>query len=74
MLHYLVIRIKLVAVRTAVLSVAVCAVSTPTLFSENRFSFIRGRSINDVYFFVNKFIHENLNFSNKVVGIFLDIK
>jgi len=47
---------------------------TPTFFfSENQFGFIQGRSINYENFFVDKLIHENLDFSYKVMGIYLDV-
>lgn len=48
--------------------------NTNSFFSMNQFGFIPGRSINDAHFFVNKFIHENLDIGNKVMGIFLDVK
>lgn len=41
-----------------------------TLFSTNQFGFLQDRSINDAHFFVNKYIHETLDISNKVMGNF----
>jgi len=43
-------------------------------FSKNQFGFITGRSTDDALFSINNFIHTNLDSSNKVIGIFLDVK
>lgn len=45
-----------------------------SFFSDYQFGFLQGRSVNDENFFVNKYIHENLDLNNKTMGIFLDVK
>ena len=45
-----------------------------SFFSDYQFGFLQGRSVNYAHFFVNKYIHENLDLNKKTMGIFLDVK
>lgn len=43
-------------------------------FSNYQFGFLHNRSVNDIHFYVNKYIHEIVDQSNKTMGIFLDVR
>lgn len=43
-------------------------------FSKHQFGFLKGKSTSDAQFFVNMYINENLDKSERLLGIFLDIK
>lgn len=39
-----------------------------------QFGFLQCRSVNNAHFFVNKYIHNNLNLSNTTMSLFIDVR
>jgi hypothetical protein len=43
-------------------------------FFNKQFGFLKGKSTSNAHFFLNKYVHKDLDQNNKVLGIFQDIK